>query len=150
MADEQPLLFRKSAIGGKLEPVNAAAADAVRAIQGTCRVRITRVTANQRRRALYWVILQVAAEALSDRTDAHLDAELLHDLLKRKLMLGEEIRLPSGDVIFKPRSTSDKSMSEPDRARWLERCSGVLANWLGVPMATLLDEARAKHEQTFN
>lgn len=147
MADAPPLLFTK--VMGGLRPANAAATEALKGVQGTCRVRITRVTANQQRRAYYWVMLAVAAQSLQDATDMPWDAELLHDELKRRLQLGEEWKTPSGVTVFKPRSTSDKAMSEPDRARWTDRCANVLSVWLGVPVATLMDEARAQHEQTF-
>lgn len=142
-AERPPLFFVKSL--GSLRPANKYAEAALKAIDGTVRVRITKMNRNQRRRALYWVILDCAAEALHDRHDITMDAELLHDLLKQKLGLGEWIVLPSGDRIFKPQSTSDRAMDEVARTAWLERASACLAHWIGVPMATLLDEARGRH-----
>lgn len=147
MSEQAPLLFAKQL--GSLRPMNKAAEAALKAVEGTCRVRITKVSRNQRRRAYYWILLSVAAQALHDRHDIDLDAELLHDVLKRKLGLGTEIVLPSGEVVFKPRSTSDKAMSEVERAAWLDRVSMALARWLGVPVQTLLDEARASEAETF-
>ena len=140
-AEKPPLLFTKQL--GSLRPANKAAETALAAIVGTVRVRVTRVNRNQRRRAFYWVMLQVAAQALHDQHAIDLDAELLHDVLRKKLGLGTEIVLPSGEVIFKPRSTSDKAMNEVDRAQWTDRASNALARWLGVPVNVLMDEARA-------
>ena len=143
-SEKPPLLFVKDF--GALRPANKAAADAMKAIgdKTTVRLRITRVTANQRRRGFYWVLLAVAAEALQDRTGSPMDAELLHTLLKQKLELGEWIHLPSGDRVFKAASTSDRAMSEPDRARWTDRCANVLSHWLKVEAHVLMDEARSR------
>lgn len=146
-SDSPPLLFTRRL--GSLVPANKAAEAALRVVEGACRVRITGVRRNQRRRAYYWIVLDVAAQALQDNHDIPMDAELLHETLKRKLRLGTEITLPSGEVIFKPQSTSDKAMTEPERARWTDRVSNVLATWLGVPVETLLDEARARDAGIF-
>lgn len=145
-SEKPPLLFKKQF--GKLVPANQAATNAVSAISGenVVRVRITRMTANQRRRAFYFVMLDVAADALTDRTGNPWDAELLHGEMKRLLKLGDTWTTPSGREVFKPRSTSDKAMSEPDRARWLDRCAHVLSTWLQVPVETLMDEARARDQ----
>lgn len=145
--EQPPLLFTKQL--GSLRPANKAAEAAIKAVDGTCRVRITKVNRNQRRRAFYWIMLDAAASALHDRHDIDMDAELLHDVLKRKLGLGTEITLPSGEVVFKPRSTSDKAMDEVERAHWTDRCVNALSRWLGVPVQTLLDEARASEAETF-
>jgi hypothetical protein len=146
--DKPPLFFAKSL--GSLRPATRAAELAVKAIPegAQVRVRITRTTANQRRRAFYWVMLDVAAQALQDATDTPMDAELLHAILKQKLELGAWITLPSGERVFKPASTSDRAMPENERARWTDRCANVLSHWLRVPVETLMDEARAKEGGT--
>lgn len=140
-AEKPPLIFEKSF--GSLRPSNQAAKDAMSAIEGTVVVKMTRMRRNQARRAFYWAMLSVAANALSDRTGVHMDAELLADVLKQKLGLGETITLPSGDTVFKPRSTSDRAMDEQTRAAWTDRCAKLLASWLQVEIHILLDEARA-------
>jgi hypothetical protein len=146
-AEKPPLFFRRSL--SSLIPANRPAEDAMKAIDGVVRVRVTRVNRNQRRRAFYWVALAVAADALHDQHGIGMDAELLHATLKVKLKLGEDVVLPSGEVIFKPRSTSDASMSEIERAAWTDRCVSLLARWLGVEMHVLMDEARARDAATF-
>lgn len=141
-SEKPPLLFVKQL--SSLRPANKAATEAMKAIEGTVRVRITKVTRNQRRRGFYWVVLSVAAQALHDRHGIDMDAELLHDVLRRKLGLGAEIVLPSGEVVFKPRSTSDKAMNEVERTAWTDRVVNTLSRWLGVPAHALLDEAKAQ------
>jgi hypothetical protein len=145
MSDKPPLLF--AVRFGALHPVNSAAKEAVKAIPAgrDCRVEIKRAGANERRRGFYWVMLDVAAEALTDATGFHWDQELLHDELKRRLELGETFTTPSGHKVFKARSTSNRAMTEPDRARWTDRCANVLSHWLQVPIADLMDETRRRN-----
>lgn len=143
MADKPPLLFAKR-FGG-LHPANSAAREALKAIEGDVRVEIKGVRANERRRSFYWVMLDVAAEALTDRTGFVWDQELLHGELKRRLELGEKYTTPSGHEVFKPQSTSSRAMLEPERARWTDRCANVLSNWLGCEVSGLMDEARARN-----
>ena len=142
MSDSPPLLFAPRF--GALHPINSAAREAVKALTGDCRIEIKRSGANERRRGFYWVMLDVAAEALTDKTGFHFDQELLHNELKRRLGLGETFTTPSGETIFKPRSTSNRAMTEPERARWVDRCASVLSHWLGVEISALMDEARAR------
>jgi hypothetical protein len=143
MADSPPLLFVPRF--GALHPANTAAREAVKALSGECRIEIKRSGANQRRRSFYWVMLDVAAEALTDKTGFAFDQELLHLELKRRLGLGEEFTTPNGHRIFKPRSTSDRAMTEPERARWTDRCANVLSHWLGVEINELMNEARRRN-----
>lgn len=143
MSDAPPLLFAPRF--GALHPVNSAAREAVRALTGECRVEIKRSNANQRRRAFYWVMLDVAAEALTDRTGFVWDQELLHNELKRRLELGETCITPSGHRVFKPQSTSNRAMGEPERARWTDRCANVLSHWLQCEVTELMNEARRRN-----
>jgi hypothetical protein len=130
---------------GALYPANTAARDAVKASPpGPVRIEIKRTRANERRRGFYWVMLDVAAEALTDRTGFAFDQELLHQTLKQRLGLGDTFVTPSGQEIFKPRSTSNRAMTEPERARWTDRCALTLSNWLGVEMSELINEARRR------
>ena len=144
MSDKPPLLGIVEF--GRIVPTNGPGREALAAVAGMpVRFEVKRSGANQRRRAFYWVMLDVAAEALSNQLDSPMDAELLHDTLKRKLGLGKEIALPSGEVIFKPASTSNRAMNEVERARWTTRCANVLSHWLGVEVTQLMDEARARN-----
>lgn len=143
MADTPPLLFRPEF--GRLAPTNSAAREAVKALVGECRVEIKRSGANERRRGFYFVMLDVAAEALTDATGFAWDQETLHVELKRRLGLGETFITPSGHRVFKPRSTSNRAMTEPERARWTDRCARVLSHWIGCEIAELMDEARRRN-----
>jgi hypothetical protein len=145
-SERPPLFFVKQL--NRLAPCNRAAEDAMKALSATdgmVRIRITRVNRNQRRRAFYWVMLDVAAKALHDSHNIDMDAELLHDTLKRKLKLGEEVLLPSGEIIFRPRSTSDKAMTEIERAAWTDRVALTLSRWLKVEITELMDATKAQH-----
>jgi hypothetical protein len=144
MSDTPPLLFEVRF--GALHPANTFAKAAVAACPpGPVRIEIKRTRSNERRRGFYWVMLDVAAEALTDATGFAWDQELLHDELKRRLKLGETFITPTGHQVFKPRSTSNRAMTEPERVRWLERCAAVLSNWLGVEVIALMNEARARN-----
>lgn len=143
MSDKPPLLFE--ARFGALHPTNTAAREAMKAIPGgQVRVEIKRTRANEARRGFYWTMLDVAAEAMTDKTSFPFDQELLHNTLKEKLQLGETFTTPSGHTIFKPRSTSNRAMTEPERARWTDRCANVLSHWLGCEIGELMDEARRR------
>lgn len=143
MSDKPPLIFAPRF--GALHPINSAAREAVKELVGDCRVEIKRSGANERRRGFYWVMLDVAAEALTDRTGFHFDQETLHDELKRRLGLGETFKTPSGHTVFKPASTSNRAMTEPERARWTDRCANILSHWLGCQISEFMDEARRRN-----
>jgi hypothetical protein len=147
-SDKPPLLGR--VLLGRVVPLNGPAKDALRSVEGTeVTFDIKKSGANQRRRAFYWVMLDVAAEALSDRTDSPWDAETLHDTLKTKLRLGTDLKNTRGEVVgFKPRSTSNRAMTEPERARWTDRCATVLSHWLEVEITELMNEARRRNGDT--
>lgn len=125
-----------------LSPVNGAAQEAMNHVQGTITVKITRATANQKRRSLYWSIAHVVAEALSDRLDSPITEEDLHSLTRKKLGLYDEITLPSGEVYQKLKSTSDRNMPEPERAAYTDRALKTWSRWMGVEVHTLLEESR--------
>jgi len=148
MADTPPLLC----IGqfGALRPKNGAARDAIKALNGIeCRIEIKRSGANQRRRAFYWIMLDVAAEALADATDSPWDAETLHEELKVKLRLGVPLKNREGvEVGFKTASTSNRAMNEAERARWTDRCANVLSRWIGCEIVELMNEARRRNGES--
>ena len=139
-AETPPLIFTKRL--GMLAPANAAASEAVAAIEGNCVVKITRANRNQARRGAYWVITGIVTAALNDMHDLTLTEQDLHDLIRDKLGLYDETILPSGDVFRKRRSTADKAMAEPERAAFMDKAFKVYSSWLGVPVDTLLREAR--------
>lgn len=144
MSDKPPLLFVPRF--GALHPANSAAREAVKALGSLqCRAEIKRSGANERRRGFYWVMLDVAAEALTDVTGFAWDQELLHNELKRRLELGETFTTPSGHKVFKKQSTSNAAMTEPERARWTDRCANVLSHWLKCEVSELMDEARRRN-----
>jgi hypothetical protein len=145
VAETAPLFFRP--VLGALRPANKPAEEALKAVSGVVTVKLGKVTRNQRRRGYYWVLLSVAAEVLQDRDGQPWDAELLHDELKRALKLGVTLKTRSGREVFKPQSTSDAKMSEPERARWLDRVSNALSQWTEVPAADLMREARDRDAQ---
>lgn len=142
-AESPPLIFERSPIG-HLRPVNGAATQAMQGLEGRCVVKLTGMRRNQRRRAFYWVMLDVAAEVLRDKTGNPWDAELLHGTLKEALGLGETWTTPSGRKVFRARSTSDRAMNEVERTQWLERCRHALSQWTEVPVEDLMAEARAR------
>ena len=142
---EKPPLMGKVQLG-RIIPANPAATQALAALSGmTIRFEVKRSGANQRRRGFYWIMLGVASEALTDATGFLFDEELLHNTLKQKLDLGQTFTTPSGHTIFKPQSTSNRAMTENERARWTDRCATVLSHWLGVEVTALMDEARARN-----
>ncbi|WP_016744367.1 hypothetical protein [Rhizorhabdus wittichii] len=141
MSDEAPLIFARKL--GMLAPVNGAAREALKAIDGQCVVKITRANRNQRRRSLYWVVCSIVADALNDMHQMTLTDQDVHDLIRKKLGLFDSQVLPSGDVHIKLRSTSDRAMGEPERAAFTDRAFRVFSQWLGVPVETLLEEGRA-------
>lgn len=142
-ADKPPLLCEVRF--GALHPVNTAARDAIKAIPpGPVRIEIKRTRANEARRGFYWVMLDVAAQAMTDSSGFPFDQELLHQTLKQKLGLGQTYTTPSGHTIFKPQSTSNRAMTEPERARWTDRCANALSHWLGCEITELMDETRRR------
>lgn len=145
MADSPPLIGRVRF--GTLQASNGPGRDALKACEGMeVRFEIKKSGANQRRRGFYWVMLDVAADALTDATDSPWDAESLHDELKRKLRLGTQLLNKKGEEVgFKPHSTSNRAMTEPERARWTDRCAAVLSHWIGCEVVELMNEARRRN-----
>jgi hypothetical protein len=141
MSDEAPLIFAAK-LGG-LFPVNPAAKEALQGVQGQCVVKITRATRNQRRRSLYWIVCGIVAGLLNDMHELTLSEIDLHDITRRKLGVYETVTLPSGEEYIKLRSTSDRAMSEPDRAVYTTKAFDMWSKWIGVPVETLTREAEA-------
>jgi len=141
MADEAPLFFEKR-LGG-LFPVCPAAERALAAISGRVRVKMTRPQGNNKRIALYWIVLGIVAPMLSERCEGDaLDDQMLHRILKDRRGLYSTTTLPSGEVVKNYDSISFHSMMEVERAAFIDWAFQTLSNWLGVPVESLLDEGR--------
>lgn len=142
MADEAPLFFDVR-LGG-LFPASAAAEDAMQEIRGRVVVKITGGKANQRRRGLYWSVAALVVPLLNQAHSLTLDEDDLHDITRDKLKLYDEIRLPSGEVHRKRRSTSNRKMNEAERAAYTTKALELWSTWTGVDVTTLRDEAERK------
>ena len=141
MSDTPPLIFEAHL--GMLRPVNRTAAEAMREIKGRVHVTIKGGKANQRRRGLYWSVAALVVPLLNDAHGLTLDDQDLHDITRDKLRLYDEIKLPSGDVLRKRRSTSNRAMNEADRAAFTDRALALWSTWTGVDVVTLRAEAEA-------
>jgi hypothetical protein len=139
MADEAPLFFERR-LGG-LFPACPAAEQALSAVQGRVRVKITRTQGNNKRLALYWIVLGIAAPML-DEVAPGLNDKLLHNILKDRAGLVKIVTLPSGDQIKDYDSISFHKMTEPERAKFIDWSLSTLSNWLGIDIETLTKEAR--------
>lgn len=138
MSDHPPLFFDKR-MGG-LFPASPAAEQALAAVTGRVRVKITRTQGNNRRIALYWIVLGIAAPMLDEQAPGITD-ELLHKVLKDRRGLVRVVTLPSGEQIKDYDSISFASMTEPERAAFIDWAFETLSKWLGVDVTTLTKEA---------
>lgn len=139
MADQPPLFFDKR-LGG-LFPACPAAEKAMAAVSGRVRVKITRTQGNNKRIALYWIVLGIAAPMLDEQAPGITD-ELLHKVLKDRRGLVRIVTLPSGEQVKDYDSISFASMTEVERAAFIDWSFETLSKWLGCDVATLCNEAR--------
>jgi hypothetical protein len=139
MADEAPLFFERR-LGG-LFPACPAAEKALEAVAGRVRVKITRTQGNNKRIALYWIVLGICAPMLDEQAPGLTDA-LLHKVLKDRAGLVKVVTLPSGEQIKDYDSISFHTMTEPERAAFIDFAFKALSSWLGVSVDTLTEEAR--------
>jgi hypothetical protein len=139
MADKAPLFF-EARLGG-LFPANAAAETAMREIKGRVRCDIKGGIANQRRRGLYWLCAALVAPLLNEKFQMTIDDDDLHDITRDKLKLVVEIKLPSGEIHRKRRSTSNRKMNEAERAEYTTRALDLWSTWTGIDVTTLRAEA---------
>ena len=139
MADKAPLYFDVR-LGG-LFPASAAAEEAMQEIRGRVAVKITGGKANQRRRSLYWSVASLVVPLLNQAHKLSLDEDDLHDITRDKLKLYDEIKLPSGGIHRKRRSTSNKAMNEAERSAYTTRALELWSTWTGVDVTTLREEA---------
>jgi hypothetical protein len=140
MADAPPLFFERR-LGG-LFPVNDAAEKALAAVSGRVRVKITRTQGNNKRIALYWIVLGLCAPMLDEQAPGITD-ELLHTVLKDRYGLIRIVKLPSGEEVKDYDSISFHSMTEPERAAFITWAFETLSKWLGVSVEDLTREANA-------
>ncbi len=140
MSDTPPLFFAPR-LGG-LFPASPAAEKAMRAIDGKVRVKITRTQGNNRRLALYWIVLAIVAPMLDEQAPGITD-DLLHKVLKDRRGLVRIVRLPSGEEVKDYESISFASMTEPERAAFIDWAFTTLSGWLGVDVQTLTKEGEA-------
>jgi hypothetical protein len=138
-ADKPPLFFEVHL--GMLRPASAAAQSVMQEIKGRVTVEIRGGRANQRRRGLYWSVLALVVPLLNEAHNLTLDDQDLHDITRDKLKLYDEIKLPSGEVHRKRRSTSNRAMNEADRAAYTTRALELWSTWTGVDVTTLREEA---------
>ncbi len=139
MADEAPLFFERR-LGG-LFPACPAAEQALSAVQGRVRVKLTRTQGNNKRIALYWIVLGIAAPMLDEKAPGITDS-LLHKVLKDRYGLIRIVKLPSGEQIKDYDSISFASMTEPERAAYIDFAFKTVSAWLGVSVEELTAEAR--------
>lgn len=139
MADHAPMFFEARL--GMLRPANAKAEEAMREIKGRVKVTITGGHANQRRRGLYWVLVSIVIQILNDMHSMTLTDDDLHDIMRDKLAMYDEVKLPSGEVHRKRWSTSNRAMNEHDRAEYLNKCIDIWSRWTGIDVTTLTHEA---------
>lgn len=139
MADAPPLIFERR-LGG-LFPANDAAVKALSAVNGRVKLKITRTQGNNKRIALYWIVLGLAAPMLDEQAPG-LTAELLHKVLKDRAGLVKIVTLPSGEQVKDYDSISFASMTEPERASFIDWSFKTVSGWLGVDVEDLTREAR--------
>jgi hypothetical protein len=126
-----------------LRPANRAAEEAMREIQGRITVDIRGGRSNQRRRGLYWSVASLVVPLLNGAHQLTLDEQDLHDITRDKLRMYDEITLPSGDVLRKRRSTSNRAMNEAARADYTDKALALWSTWTGVNVETLRQETAA-------
>jgi hypothetical protein len=141
VADEPPLLFDRR-LGG-LFPANPAAEKALAAVNGRVRVKITRTQGNNKRIALYWVVLGIAAPMLDEQAPGLTD-QLLHNVLKDRAGLVKIVTLPSGEQVKDYDSISFHKMTEPERAAYIDFAFTTLSKWLGLTVEELTTEAKGE------
>lgn len=142
MADEPPIFMQKK-LGG-LFVANPAARAALDALEdgSNVRVKITRTSGNNRRIALYWIVLGIAAPMLSERCEGDaIDDRMLHKILKDRRGLYGQTILPSGEIVKNYDSISFGKMTEPERTAFIDWAFATLSKWLGVPVTDLTREA---------
>lgn len=138
MGNEPPLIFEAHL--GMLRPANRMAEEAMKEIRGKVSITIKGGQANQRRRGLYWSCAGIVVELLNNAHNMTLTEADLHDITRDKFRMYDEIKLPSGEVLRKRHSTSNRAMNEAARAEYTTRALGLWSKWCGVDVDTLRRE----------
>ena len=138
-AERPPLLFVKRL--GMLAPANGEATAAMAGVDGTVIVEFKRATRNQKRRSLYWCVVDLVCELMNDLHGVKLGQGEMHDVVREKLGYCDKIQLPSGAVYTRLHSTSDRAMAEPERAIFTDKAFALMSKWVGMPVETLTREA---------
>jgi hypothetical protein len=139
VADEAPLFFERR-LGG-LFPACPAAEKALATVNGKVRVKITRTQGNNKRIALYWIVLGIAAPMLDEQAPGLTDS-LLHNVLKDRYGLVRIVKLPSGEEIKDYDSISFHKMTEVERAAFIDFAFTTLSKWMGVSIDELTTAAK--------
>lgn len=138
MSDNLPLIFEAHL--GMLRPANRMAEEAMREVRGKVTVTIKGGQANQRRRSLFWACAHVVTPILNDMHNLTLTEAELHDITRDKLGMFDEIALPSGQVLKRYHSTSNRAMTESARSEYTNRALELWSRWIGVDVTTLRRE----------
>lgn len=138
MGNEPPLIFEAHL--GMLRPANRMAEEAMKEIRGRVSVTIKGGQANQRRRGLYWSCAHIVVDLLNNAHNMTLTEADLHDITRDKFRMYDEIKMPSGEVLRKRHSTSNRAMNEAARAEYTTRALGLWSKWCGVDVDTLRRE----------
>lgn len=109
-------------------------------IRGRVSVTIKGGQANQRRRGLYWSCAHIVVDLLNNAHNMTLTEADLHDITRDKFRMYDEIKMPSGEVLRKRHSTSNRAMNEAARAEYTTRALGLWSKWCGVDVDTLRRE----------
>jgi hypothetical protein len=138
MRDSPPPTYRRTLTG--FEPANDAAKAFWRDTKpGQAIVLEGRRPRNLARHNWYWAMLTIAAENMP-RFET---PERLHVAVKQALRLGEFIPIRGGqEMVFVPASTSFAKMKEAEFVQFLEQTDALLSESLGVPVGTLMREAK--------
>lgn len=139
-SDSPPLLFTRRFSG--LFPANAAAEQAVKAVEGNVRVEFKSMRGNVKRNALYWSCLSLAVPMLDEKAPG-ITVELLHKILKDRAGLVKIVTLPSGEAVKDYESISFARMTEPERAGFIDFALKTVSGWLGVDVTELRKEGEA-------
>lgn len=140
MADESPNLYRRTLVG--FEPASDMA---TRFWRDTKPGQLVKLEGSRPRNAarhrFYWKMLSIAAENMPKFETA----ERLHIAVKQALRLGEFIPIRGGrEQVFIPASTSFAAMKEAEFTKFLEDADALLSEALGVPVGSLMAEARGQ------
>lgn len=138
MHDTQPALYRRTLTG--FEPATDSAKVFWRETKPGQLVKLDGSRPrNAARHRYYWRMLTIAAENMPKFETA----ERLHIAVKQALRLGEFVPIRGGkEMVFIPASTSFAKMKEAEFVKFLEDADALLSESLGVPVGSLMAEAR--------